>query len=292
MINHKVKYFLTVIEEGSFSAAARKLYLSQPALSKQISALENELNIELLDRTGYRPVLTKAGKIYYEKVKVLQEQYEELLHSIHEQFQQNIKIAFTGSFENRGVLQAIHSIEKEFLNANLSFFKCGFDDSLKRLLDKEVDVSFGIESTFKNNPAVNYHILYHYDMCVICSFDHPLAKESNIDIGKIKKEKMILLSKKFGKSFYKDFMEACRLDGFKPCTIKEVDTIDELTFEVSIGNGIAIVSKDVVRYTEVKAIELVNSHHANNYVIAYLKNNENEGIHNFVNKVKRYFLAL
>ena len=60
MLEQRVMYFITVIEEGSFSAAARKLYLSQPALSKQISVLEKELNIQLLDRSGYRPVLTKA----------------------------------------------------------------------------------------------------------------------------------------------------------------------------------------------------------------------------------------
>lgn len=292
MIDHKVMYFIAVIEEGSFSAAARKLYLSQPALSKQISLLEKELNIKLLDRTGYRPVLTKAGSMYFEKVKEMKEQYEDLLGLIHETCKQNIKIAFTGSFENRYVLQAIHSIEKDFINANLSFLKCGFDDSLKKLQDKEVDLSFGIESTFKNTENIEYHVLYHYDMCVICSFDHPLAKEESVDINRIKKEKMILLSKKFGKSFYKDYMEACRLDDFKPRTVKEVDTIDELVFEVSIGNGIAIVSKDVIRHTEVKAITLIDSHHANNYVVAYLKKNNDEFIKKFIHKVRGYFEAL
>lgn len=82
MLEQRVMYFITVIEEGSFSAAARKLYLSQPALSKQISVLEKELNIQLLDRSGYRPVLTKAGTIYYEKVKELKKQYDELLDYI------------------------------------------------------------------------------------------------------------------------------------------------------------------------------------------------------------------
>ena len=292
MLEQRVMYFITVIEEGSFSAAARKLYLSQSALSKQISVLENELNIQLLDRSGYRPVLTKAGTIYYEKVKELKKQYDELLDYINRTCRQNIKIAFSGSFENRHVLQAIHSIEKDSLDIHLSFLKCNFDASLRKLLDGEVDLSFGIESTFKNVDEVEYQILYQYDMCVICSFDHKFANKESIDIAQLKRENMILLSKKFGKSFYKDFKEACRLDGFIPHVIKEVDTIDELVFEVSIGNGLAIVSSDVIRNTEVKAIKLINSNHASNYVLAYLKEHKDEMISQFIYKVQTYFATL
>ena len=52
---------MTAVEEGSFSAAARKLYLSQSALPQQISIMENELGVKLFDRKGYRPALTEAG---------------------------------------------------------------------------------------------------------------------------------------------------------------------------------------------------------------------------------------
>lgn len=62
MLDKKIHYFIKVVEEKSFSKAAEKLFLSQPNLSKQVKFLEEELGVELLDRKGYRPVLTSAGE--------------------------------------------------------------------------------------------------------------------------------------------------------------------------------------------------------------------------------------
>lgn len=54
--------FISIAEHGSFSAAAQQLYLTQPAISKRIAALEEGLNVRLLDRIGRRVVLTEAGR--------------------------------------------------------------------------------------------------------------------------------------------------------------------------------------------------------------------------------------
>lgn len=291
MIDTRISYFIEVIETGSFSAAARKLYLSQPALSKGITALEDEINIQLLDRSGYRPVLTQAGKEYYDGVKALIKGYDALLESIQNSYQKKLKIAFTGLFENRHVVKVINSLEKEFKSVELSFVECSFEDSLMKLLNGEVEISFGIESTFKYNENIHYDVLFKNDICVICSFEHPFSNTSAVTVEQLKHEKFILLSKKFGNNFYRDFMDACKADQFKPHVIKEVDSFDELVLEVSIGNGIAIVSKDVVRSTEVKVIDLLNSHHSSNYVVAYLKNDDNF-LQKYVNEIKKVFSTL
>lgn len=61
MLDKKIILFLKVVETGSFSAAARELYMSQPALSKQIFKLEQQAGVPLFDRSGYRVALTAAG---------------------------------------------------------------------------------------------------------------------------------------------------------------------------------------------------------------------------------------
>lgn len=58
---HKINIFLSAVEETSFSAAAKKLKMSQPAVSLQIQALEQQLGVELFRRTGRNVVLTEAG---------------------------------------------------------------------------------------------------------------------------------------------------------------------------------------------------------------------------------------
>ena len=61
MLDKKVRFFLKVADTGSFSAAARALYITQPALSKQMTRLEEEIGVRLFDRSGYRAELTEEG---------------------------------------------------------------------------------------------------------------------------------------------------------------------------------------------------------------------------------------
>src|SRR5512142_1590354 len=59
---HELEVFIAAAEFENFSAAARKLHLSQPAISFQIQALEQRLNVQLFQRTGRRIALTEAGR--------------------------------------------------------------------------------------------------------------------------------------------------------------------------------------------------------------------------------------
>jgi len=65
----EIPFFIAVVESGSFSAAAKKLSLSTPAVSKRISQLENRLGVRLLQRTTRRLSLTEAGVKYYDYVR-------------------------------------------------------------------------------------------------------------------------------------------------------------------------------------------------------------------------------
>ena len=62
-------YFTTIAEEGSISAAAKKLHLSQPPLSYQIKQLEAELKVKLFERTRAGVTLTEAGKLLYDRTE-------------------------------------------------------------------------------------------------------------------------------------------------------------------------------------------------------------------------------
>ena len=292
MLDKKIEYFITVVQEGSFSAASRKLFLSQANLSKQVSLLESELGVKLFNREGYRPVLTGTGELFYREAVKIREQCLRLQNQIWQMEKQDIVVGFTGAFENREIIKAANTFKRENPMVEVSFLKFSFEESVKNLLDENIDISFGIESSYRHYENIQYDILYNYEICLICSFDHPFAGLDSVNIGQMKNEKMILLSRKFGNDFYKDFIEACRLDGFKPKIGKEAESMDELIFEVSIGNGIAIVSRDVVRENEVRVLNINSTHHASNYVIAYLKKETKPIVLNFINYIKTHFQTL
>lgn len=78
MLLRQLKYFLAVVETGSFTAAAEQCYISQPAISQQIQALERDLGVELLCRGNRKFTLTAAGAHFYQKVRPLLEELERL----------------------------------------------------------------------------------------------------------------------------------------------------------------------------------------------------------------------
>ena len=67
---HQLQCFEAVVTEGSFQAAAEKLRRSQPTISSSVKNLEAQLQLSLLDRSGYRVTLTEAGRSFYERTRV------------------------------------------------------------------------------------------------------------------------------------------------------------------------------------------------------------------------------
>lgn len=69
MYNPQLDTFICVVEAGSFSKAAEELYISAPAVIKQINSLENSLNLQLFERTHRGLIITEAGKSLYQDAK-------------------------------------------------------------------------------------------------------------------------------------------------------------------------------------------------------------------------------
>ena len=78
MLLQRIKYFVTAAECNSFTEAAELCYISQSAISQQITALEDELGIKLYKRSGRKFELTPAGEYFYKRGKVILEDVENL----------------------------------------------------------------------------------------------------------------------------------------------------------------------------------------------------------------------
>src|SRR6056297_1031145 len=76
--------FARVVEEGSFTAAARRLGLSKASVSREVSALETRLGAQLLRRTTRRMSLTEAGDLFYARCQRVVEEAEDAQRSVHE----------------------------------------------------------------------------------------------------------------------------------------------------------------------------------------------------------------
>jgi DNA-binding transcriptional LysR family regulator len=100
----KLEYFIAAVECGSFTKAAQQCFISQTAMSQQIAAMEQELDLLLFDRSSYRPTLTPSGKAFYESSKTLVEIYEKGLEkasALKNKTTGSLKIGISGPIEKR-----------------------------------------------------------------------------------------------------------------------------------------------------------------------------------------------
>lgn len=113
----QLQYFAAVVEEGSISAAARRLHLSQPPLSIQIRNLETEYGVRLLDRGARRARVTPAGELLYEyAVRILEMTHaaEDDLESLKAGQQASLRLGIISSGECPELLQGLAEFRRQY----------------------------------------------------------------------------------------------------------------------------------------------------------------------------------
>ncbi len=134
------RIFVAVAEEENITKASNKLNISQPAITKQIKNLENQLDIKLFERKSKGVALTEEGKRIYEKVKNPIEE----LNRIDEQVGKE-KFINIGTHNHMGGLifgQALNQYTLKYPNVNLNLICEEMDELLKKLQNNEIDIVF------------------------------------------------------------------------------------------------------------------------------------------------------
>ena len=292
MLKKSFYFFMSVVETGSFSQAAKKHYLSQAAISQQISKLEEEVGVRLFDRSKYRPELTEAGKYYYQKIKQLSEEYEKIekqTRYIQKKNSQKIVVGITGPFENKYLPRII----KEYKEGHETHFDVRvytFEEGKKLLEAGDIDIAFGLSSEFSVNPDISYETIHQSETCIVCSRKNRLSQYKSINPILVKDEPMITLSSQMGRKFYDDFMKAFILDGFEPNIVKEVNSLSEYFISIKLDEGIGYTGREVVPEEEdLCTVKIVGSHHHADFAVAYLKENKKQSVVQFYEYIVAYF---
>lgn len=141
MINFELyRIFVAVADEENITRASEKLNISQPAITKQIKNLENQLSIKLFERKSKGVALTNEGKKIYEKLKNPIEELNKIDAQIGKE-----KIINIGTHNHMGGLifgQAINQYTLKYPNVNLNLVCEEMDELLRKLKNKEIDIVF------------------------------------------------------------------------------------------------------------------------------------------------------
>lgn len=237
-----LRYFIAIAEELHFGRAAERLYMTQPALSRQIRRLEDELGLQLLYRTKRSVHLTEAGKAFLPEARRVLQQADHAVQVAKQAARGEIgqiKIAFTAS--------AMHGILPEILKAFRDCYpKVKLDmtefctlDQLEALRTKTVDVGFLHPPV--NAPFLALAPLQGETFVVALPQHHPLAEQTTLQLESLSKEAFILHPRYEGPVLYDQIIDLCKQAGFEPYIAQEEIKHQARIGLVAAGVGIAFV---------------------------------------------------
>ncbi|MBN7865757.1 LysR family transcriptional regulator [Pseudomonas aeruginosa] len=240
-----LRYFIAVAEELHFGRAAERLGISQPPLSQQIQALEEEIGARLFERTNRRVELTDAGRLFLDESRQVLAQVDKavlLARRAHLGELGELKIGFTSSAPFTSTIpSSIHTFRKAYPDVHLDLQEMSSRQVLKALLEESLQV--GVIRPLALPDAVHWVELFREPLVAVLRADHPLAagSEDGLAIAALAEEPFVFFPRSYGTGLYDQVIALTRQAGFSPRIAQEASEAMTIIGLVSAGLGVSIL---------------------------------------------------
>jgi LysR family transcriptional regulator, cyn operon transcriptional activator len=234
----RIRAFVIAADAGSLSRAAATLHLTQPALSKQIRALEDELGVQLFSRAGRGIELTSAGHDLLERSRQLLVQAESL--SERARVLQGgatgvLKIGATSMSLESLIAPFIPRYRRRWPEVDVWITENGGMELLRQVSQGELHLAI----TGPRRPALQSRLLFPVRAIAVMTNTHRLAQRRTVGLREIAEEPLLVLRPDF--TVRQVFDAACQVSCLRPRLVFETGVPSALLAMARIGYGVAIV---------------------------------------------------
>jgi DNA-binding transcriptional LysR family regulator len=253
MTDLEIRYFLEIVNQGvSFNKASQALYISQPALTKHINVLSNELGVKLFDtekKTAAR--LTPAGKLYYEFFSDCRDKFKKISQEAKElagQKSGEIRIICLTGWDMMAGLPAKEMFCEKYPNISIKIFSGSFKAIKSGILNNQYDLAVTFTDQFNGLSNICIHEHYRIPCIILYSSRHRLAGAENLTITDFKDDIFFTLSEDENPYIRRENETYCKSKGFMPYFETRPD-LDSILLALQTGTGYTIVDQ-WVRYKD------------------------------------------
>ena len=183
-MNHHLQYFYALVQTGSFTEAAEALYISQSALSQHIKALEEELGVRLIERSGRKLALTEAGDYFYSHSRMVLSDYEKVCAEakrIANRGRKSLSIGYLRSCDGLEVHHTVFEFNKRHPDMVIDTVETG-SDRLSELLELgKLDIALCEKKDAEASLYITYPIVT-VDFLIEISSNDPLAERDCVTL--------------------------------------------------------------------------------------------------------------
>ncbi len=262
-----LRYFIVAAEQLNFTRAAARLGISQPPLTLQIQALEQELGVRLFIRSSRGVSLTDSGQSLLADARIILDHVGQAIQRSRSSAQGligRVAIGFTVSASFDGLVNgSLRAFREAFPDVELQLQEARSTELVQHLLAGRIDAAF-VRPPLSLTPDVSLELLSEEPMVLAVPLNHVLAARKLVALQELARETMILYPRTSGRGLSDDIAETCRTAGFEIGVVQRAPQLASTINLVASGLGISIVPAcmrqsraDAVRYVALRENPLI-----------------------------------
>ena len=238
-----LRYFKAVAELLNFTRAAEKVRVAQPALSRQIRALEEELGAPLFDRDrGVQ--LTDAGRVFYGQTAKILAQVDMAVAAVREVTAGagvgELIVCNDWRLAGQFVPAVVAEFHQKFPRVEITLRDLRFHDQLAALRGRRAHLGFVVRSVLGRVGELETLLVLRARLMAVLPARHPRAGDRDVSLADLAAEKWVTLDEKEAPGYRAFITQLARISGFTPEFGKSATTIEGLLGRVAMGYGVAL----------------------------------------------------
>lgn len=291
----QLEYFITVAENLSFTKASRLLHISQPAISQQISRLEDELGFPLFVRDNRGTRLTEQGRLLLSGSKIAVDILSRTVAEAAESYRGIKQYLDIGYIDELNVHlffpSLIHGFEKKYPNITISTKRYNFRDFYKRMSDQSIDVGFTLSFAFSDRNNFEHTALIRERTYIALSrYSDISIKEGEDPFEKLKNIPLIMISPRESPEGYAHSMNMLRDKyNFIPVEVIEAENFETQFLYTASGMGFSMLDPTLQSfYSSNLRVYPLNEEEEDKLVAVWAKDNKNLALKSFIPVLRSY----
>jgi len=250
------RYFLAVAEALNFTKAAALLRVAQPALSRRVQDLEDEIGVDLLKRSPRGVVLTAEGKLFLDKTRhilKLADESVEQVRALARGEEGELHMGYAPAPTVEILPPALAAFQKAFPRVRVLLHDFSEQELIEGLRNGRLELALMPRGTGSQSVDLEFETLRSYPICVAVAPTHRFARLKTITLEMVATEAMIGFNRKDYPEYYVGLDRLFEPLGIKPRVVVECDSSSSLITEIETGRGVAIASP-VLRHASGKRL--------------------------------------
>ncbi|MGB4660933.1 MAG: LysR family transcriptional regulator [Mobilitalea sp.] len=261
----RLRYFIEAASCENFTEAAKRLYITQPNLSKQIGIMEEELGFSLFHRINHSVFLTKAGRYLYDQLKDIPDRTDIAIKqakSLNRGEKGSISVGILeGQDVNLLLSDRFQTLNEVYPELSITMERDSFSRLRKGLDTYQYDFIITLSFELRNMIGLQYETLINQKGAIAISRKNPKSNLVNPSLSDYKDENFVSISESESQGGYDMLFEQCKNMNFVPHIVRQTSSLESLLLCVETGIGIAVLDRNtrLEKNSDIRMIPLPDS---------------------------------